>query len=122
MTPQAWIGTGAASAMISVGAGAFAAHALKSRLPENLLSAFQTGAQYQMFHALALILFGLYTAWNPETLSFPGWAFLAGTLLFSGSLYVMATTGIRGIGMITPMGGLLFIVGWAVFAWTAFRK
>lgn len=115
----------AASAAISVAAGAFGAHALRARLEPRLLEVFETGARYQMYHALALFA----VAWvasrlpaggaGPATLS--GWLFVAGTVLFSGSLYAMAFTGIRGLGAITPLGGVCFIAGWIALAVAASR-
>ncbi|MHB8418653.1 MAG: DUF423 domain-containing protein [Myxococcales bacterium] len=109
---------GAVSGFIAVAAGAFGAHALRARLPADLLAVFETGARYQMYHALALILVALGQAraapsplWN-----WAGWSFAAGTLLFSGSLYVLALSGVRWWGAVTPVGGLLFLAGWALLA------
>src|SRR5262245_44584385 len=112
--------TGALSGLVSVAAGAFGAHALKTRLPADQLAVFETGARYQTYHAFAL----LAVAWavsrssssSPQAV-WAGWCFLAGTVLFSGSLYVLALTGIRGWGAVTPLGGVSFIVGWASLAW-----
>jgi uncharacterized membrane protein YgdD (TMEM256/DUF423 family) len=108
---------GAASAFIAVGAGAFAAHALRSRLDPTALQTFETAARYQMYHALALFA----AAWLQEHAPgvFPLWAgrlFLTGTLLFSGSLYALALSGIRPLGAITPFGGVAFLAGWACLA------
>ena len=93
--------------------GAFAAHGLKSKLTENLLSAFETGVTYQFYHALALMALAL---WLKQTSSgwlvASGYLWLAGVILFSGSLYALAITGIKWFGPITPLGGLLFIAGW----------
>jgi uncharacterized membrane protein YgdD (TMEM256/DUF423 family) len=101
----------------SVGAGAFGAHALREKLEPRMLEVWQTAAQYQMYHALAL----LAVAWiihqapsRPATAA--GWAFIAGVALFSGSLYAMALSGVRVLGMITPLGGLAFIIGWLCLA------
>jgi uncharacterized membrane protein YgdD (TMEM256/DUF423 family) len=112
----------AVSAAISVAAGAFGAHALKARLSADLLAVFETGARYQMYHAFGLAL----AAWAAGR--FPGasaaWAgafFVAGTLLFSGSLYALALTGVRGLGAVTPFGGLAFIAGWIALAAAALR-
>jgi uncharacterized membrane protein YgdD (TMEM256/DUF423 family) len=101
----------------SVGTGAFGAHALREKLEPRMLEVWQTAAQYQMYHALAL----LAVAWiihqapsRPATAA--GWAFIAGVALFSGSLYAMALSGVRVLGMITPLGGLAFIIGWLCLA------
>ena len=113
---------GAWSAGISVAAGAFGAHALRSRLEPRLLEVFETGARYQMYHALALIAVGLLMHRAASTLATSaGWLFVAGTVLFSGSLYAMAFTGIRALGAITPLGGVCFLAGWACIAIAAAR-
>lgn len=111
---------GAASAGLSVAAGAFGAHALRDRLEPRLLEVFETGARYQMYHALALLLVGALANRFPGALATAaGWLFVAGTVLFSGSLYAMAFTGIRALGAITPLGGVCFIAGWACLALAA---
>jgi len=102
---------------LGVAGGAFAAHALRDHLPANLLNVFETGIRYQMYHAFAL----LAAAWALEKyrsrhFEWAGWAFVAGVALFSGSLYIMAVTGIRWIGIITPFGGVAFLGGWAFMA------
>ena len=117
-----YFGTIAAlSAFMAVAAGAFGAHALKERLSPDLLAAFETGARYQMYHALALFV----AAWM-VTQDEPciwavraGWCFVAGTVLFSGSLYALALTGMRGLGAITPLGGVGFLAGWICLALAA---
>ncbi len=110
------------SALLSVAAGAFGAHALKARLGPDLLADFETGARYQMFHALGL----LGVAWAASRLpgglaAAAGWLFVAGTVLFSGSLYLLALTGVRWLGAVTPVGGVAFLAGWACLAWAALR-
>ena len=110
---------GAVSAFIAVGAGAFGAHALRSRLPADMLAVFETGARYQMYHALALLgIAWATTRWSPPgtPITAAGWCFIAGTVLFSGSLYMLALSGARWAGAITPFGGLLFLCGWAALA------
>ncbi|MGE5927001.1 MAG: DUF423 domain-containing protein [Gemmatimonadota bacterium] len=110
---------GALSAAVAVAAGAFAAHALRARLTPDLLQVFETGARYQMYHALGL----LAVAWaaarsdaaGPRS---AGWLFVLGTLLFSGSLYLLALTGTRWLGAITPLGGVAWIAGWCILALT----
>lgn len=108
---------GAVSAAVAVAAGAFGAHALKSRLSPVLLALFETGARYQMYHALALLaVAGALTRWPTPLVRAAGWLFLAGTVCFSGSLYLLSLTGARWLGAVTPLGGLLFIAGWLALA------
>lgn len=103
------------SAMLAVMLGAFAAHGLKSKLSETLLNTFQTGVQYQMYHSLALILIVILYRQMPQSLLLYSATFmLAGILLFSGSLYMLALTQIKWFGPVTPIGGVCFIVGWAL--------
>ena len=118
-----WIVLGAVNALLSVAAGAFGAHALKARLSPELLTIFETGARYHMYHALGLIAVGLVAQARPSPLlPAAGWAMLAGILLFSGSLYALALSGVRALGAITPLGGLGFLVGWALLALGAWRQ
>ncbi|MGC4001049.1 MAG: DUF423 domain-containing protein [Anaeromyxobacter sp.] len=113
---------GAISGAVAVAAGAFGAHALKARLAPDLLAVFQTGAQYQMYHALALLAAGWVAARAPGGAStVAGVGFLLGTVLFSGSLYALALSGVRGLGAITPLGGVAFIAGWVALAFAALR-
>ncbi len=112
-----WLTLGACFAFLSVAAGAFGAHVLRDRLEPSLLAVFETAARYQMFHALALLVLGLVSATSPSRAThIAGIAFVTGTLLFSGSLYALATTGNRWLGAITPIGGVAFLVGWAALA------
>lgn len=113
---------GAVSAFVAVGAGAFGAHALKARIAGELLQVFETGARYQMYHALALIgVAALIARWPAPALAWAGWLFVAGTVIFSGSLYLLALTGTRSWGAVTPIGGLCFLAGWLLVAWALFR-
>lgn len=112
MSPAFWARLGAGLMFLDVALGAFAAHGLKGRLTPEMLTIFETGARYQAYHALALLL--LAALRGPDK---AGWCFAGGIVLFSGSLYLLALTGERRLGMITPLGGLLFLAGWAVFAW-----
>jgi uncharacterized membrane protein YgdD (TMEM256/DUF423 family) len=114
---------GAASGFLAVAAGAFGAHALKTRLTPELLAVFETAARYQMYHALALVAVALaQPRAAPSPLwSWSGWLFAAGTLLFSGSLYALALTGVKWLGAITPLGGLAFLAGWALLAVAGLR-
>jgi uncharacterized membrane protein YgdD (TMEM256/DUF423 family) len=107
---------------ISVILGAFASHALKERLSDRALEIWETGTKYQMYHALALILIALLITRLPTSTSLlvAGYAFIAGILLFCGSLYALSLSGIKWLGAITPLGGVAFIIGWiclAVAAW-----
>ena len=112
----------ACSAMISVVLGAFAAHGLKSKLSETLLNTFQTGVQYQMYHSLALILLAILYRQVPQSLLFYSAGFMfAGIILFSGSLYMLALTQLKWFGPITPIGGVCFIVGWALLIAAALK-
>jgi uncharacterized membrane protein YgdD (TMEM256/DUF423 family) len=112
----------ACSAMMSVVLGAFAAHGLKSKLSETLLITFQTGVQYQMYHSLALILLAILYRQMPQSFLFYSAGFMfAGIILFSGSLYMLALTQIKWFGPITPIGGVCFIVGWALLAAAALK-
>lgn len=116
-----WI-LGCVLGLLAVAAGAFGAHGLRGRLTPDLLAVYETGARYHMYHALAL----LATAWAVEhwgggAAAVAGWAFVAGIVVFSGSLYLLALTGTRWLGAITPIGGAAFLAGWAALAWAAWR-
>ena len=118
-----WLILGAASAFLSVAAGAFGAHALRARLSPDLLTIFETGARYHMYHSLGLIAIGLLSQTRPGALlNGAGWAMLAGIVLFSGSLYLLVFTGVTRFGAITPIGGVAFLLGWALLAWAAVRS
>jgi len=105
-----------------VALGAFAAHGLKNRLSAEYLAIFHTGVLYQLIHALAILGVAVLAAQLPGRLmTMAGWAFALGIVLFSGSLYVLTLTGISKLGIITPFGGLAFLVGWALLGLTAWR-
>ena len=111
---------GALSALIAVGLGAFAAHGLKARLSNEMFAIFEVGARYHMYHALALLAVAwAATRWPGVAVTAAGWSFVAGTVVFSGSLYVLATGGPRWLGAITPVGGMAFLVGWILLGWAA---
>jgi uncharacterized membrane protein YgdD (TMEM256/DUF423 family) len=116
-----WIAIGAVNAALAVAAGAFAAHGLRDRLDARALEVFETGARYHMYHALALIAAGLVASSAARGAQTAGWIFQVGIVLFSGSLYALALTGAKGLGAITPLGGLAFLVGWLWLAWAAWR-
>ena len=109
---------------LSVAGGAFASHALKDQLSDRALEIFETGTKYQMYHALALILVALLLT-QTETSSLPltisGIAFIAGVVIFSGSLYALSLTGIKWLGAITPIGGAAFLIGWGCLAIAAIK-
>ena len=104
---------GAISGFIAVAAGAFGAHALRARLEPEMLQVFETGARYQMYHALALLFVAwAVTRWPTAPVRAAGWLFGAGTVFFCGSLNLLALTGDRWWGAVTPVGGVLFLAGW----------
>lgn len=113
MTPEAWLRTGAALMFLDVALGAFGAHALKSRLTPEMLAVFETGVRYQAYHALAILLVAALR--GPDRAA---WCFLGGVVLFSGSLYALALSGVRWLGAVTPFGGLSFLAGWALLAFS----
>ncbi len=120
------IAVGSVFAGLGVVLGAFGAHGLRDRLSPEMLEIYQTGVQYQFYHALGLILLGLFIAQRgqevPAAAGYAGWAFLVGILIFSGSLYLLVLTDTRWLGAITPIGGVAFILGWVFFAWAAFQN
>jgi uncharacterized membrane protein YgdD (TMEM256/DUF423 family) len=110
-----FFGLGALSAFVAVAAGAFGAHALRARLSPEYLAIFETAARYQMSHALGLLAVAwAITRWPGALPLWAGWLFVAGTVLFSGSLYTLALTGASWWGAVTPLGGVAFLAGWIV--------
>jgi uncharacterized membrane protein YgdD (TMEM256/DUF423 family) len=113
---------GSALAGLAVGIGAFGAHRLGATLSSGDLAIFETGVRYQMYHALGLLAVAWAASrWESSAVVIAGWMFVAGIVLFSGSLYLLVITGPRWLGAITPLGGVAFLIGWALLAWTAFR-
>lgn len=114
---------GSLSGFLSVAFGAFGAHALKDKLDEYALGVFHTGVTYQTTHALALVLVAILLKWYPDSagLTWAGWCFFIGTIIFSGSLYALAMTNVKVLGAITPIGGVLFLAGWALLAVHAWK-
>ena len=108
----------------AVAAGAFGAHALRARLAPDLLAVYQTAVQYHFWHALGLLAVGLMYAQRPDSgaLAAAAWLLIAGLLLFSGSLYALALTGVRGLGAVTPVGGVAFLAAWVAVAWAAWKS
>lgn len=118
-----FFGLGSASALIAVGAGAFGAHALRARLTPEYLTVFETAARYQMYHALALLaVAGAISRWPGALPIYAGWLFVGGTVLFSGSLYLLALSGVRWWGAVTPLGGVAFLAGWLCLVLVAVRR
>jgi uncharacterized membrane protein YgdD (TMEM256/DUF423 family) len=115
---------GSANGLLAVALGAFGAHVLKNRLSSEMLTVFQTGVQYQMYHALALILVAVLSRQITHNAAFgwSGWLFFVGIILFSGSLYALSLSGIKILGAITPLGGLAFLAGWSILVWEAFKQ
>ena len=118
-----FLALGAVLAGAGVALGAFGAHALRASASPEDLATFETGVRYHMYHALALLV----VAWaharleGAATVTAAGWLFVAGIVVFSGSLYVLVLTGQRWLGAVTPVGGLAFLAGWALLAWAALR-
>jgi uncharacterized membrane protein YgdD (TMEM256/DUF423 family) len=112
---------GAMSAFAAVGLGAFGAHALSSRLTPERAVTFETGVRYQLVHALGLFVVVFLRTIGPDAVSesVAGLLFVAGTVLFSGSLYVLALTGVRRWGIVTPFGGICLLIGWLALGWAA---
>ena len=114
---------GCALAALGVAFGAFGAHTLKATIPPEMLAVFETGVRYQMYHALGLLaLAWAMTRWPDRGLTASAWMLLAGTVVFSGSLELLAVTGVRWLGAITPVGGVLLIAGWTLAAWRLFFR
>jgi len=115
---------GSVNAFLAVTLGAFGAHMLKDRLTADRLDVFQTGVQYQMYHAIALLLIALLSKQFPNNILFrrSGWFLFGGIILFSGSLYVLSLSGIKVLGAITPLGGVAFLIGWFLLFWGAYKE
>jgi len=112
------VASGCISAGLGVAAGAFGAHMLKELLDQPMLTVYDTATRYQMYHAFGMILSGMLVRVNQDgAAAKAGWLFLAGTLLFSGSLYGVSLLGVRWLGAVTPIGGTLFIIGWGLLGW-----
>ena len=118
-----FLSLGALAGLLAVAFGAFGAHALRGRLDEYARGVFETAVQYHFYHALALALVGVLLLSQPATalLKSSGWLFLIGIAVFSGSLYLLAITGIKWLGAVTPLGGLAFIAGWGCLAAAAWK-
>lgn len=114
---------GSVSAAIGVAAGAFGAHGLRSSLTPDLLAIYETAVRYQMYHAFGLLVVGWIADWSSTRLAHAaGWCFITGTVLFSGSLYLLTLSGARWWGAVTPVGGIAFIAGWVLLAASAWKQ
>jgi uncharacterized membrane protein YgdD (TMEM256/DUF423 family) len=113
---------GAALGALAVAIGAFGAHGLRDMVTPDQLQVFETGVRYHFYHALALVLVGVFALATSTGATGAAWSFVAGIAIFSGSLYVMTLTGVRWLGAITPIGGVAFIVGWVLFARAALSR
>jgi len=119
---RVFFGLGAVLGGIGVAVGAFGAHGLRSRIGPEMLAVFETGVRYHLVHALALLAVGWAASrWPSPAVAAAGWFFVAGVFLFSGSLYVLALTGVRALGLVTPVGGGALIAGWIALVWAAWR-
>jgi uncharacterized membrane protein YgdD (TMEM256/DUF423 family) len=117
-----WYAMGAAAAGLAVALGAFGAHGLRLRLTPELMEIFETGVRFHMYHALGLLAVGWGAMrWPGPWVQTAGWCFTAGIVIFSGSLYLLAMTGVGRFGAVTPIGGVAFMVGWAALAIGALR-
>ena len=117
-----WFVTGAVLCGLGVLLGAFGAHGLRDRLATDMLAVYETGVRYHLTHALGLLAVAWATSrWPNAWIASAGWLFVAGIALFSGSLYLLAITGTRWLGAITPLGGLCFLAGWTALAVGALR-
>lgn len=114
-----WLIIAAVNGFIAVGAGAFGAHGLRGQIDPQSMSVFETAALYHMFHALAIGIAAI--ALRETQTNWPAWLFLAGIVLFSGSLYLFALSGVRGVAAVTPIGGIAFLAGWTALAFAAWK-
>jgi uncharacterized membrane protein YgdD (TMEM256/DUF423 family) len=117
-----WFAMGAVAGGLGVALGAFGAHGLKPRITPELMEIFETGVRFHIYHALALLAVGWGAMrWPGSWVQVAGWAFTFGIVVFSGSLYLLAMTGLTWLGAITPVGGVAFLTGWAALAISALR-
>jgi len=123
MNARLALGLAASFLFTAVALGAFGAHAVRTKLAPDLMAVYQTAVQYHFWHALGLLAVGILLLHKPDSgaLAAAAWLLVAGLLLFCGSLYVLALTGIRGWGAVTPIGGAAFLGAWAALAWAAWR-
>lgn len=119
---RVFLSVGALFGFLAVAAGAFGAHALRGRLTADDLQIFETAVRYQMYHALALLAVGIFAGrWPSSAATAAGWFFVAGIIVFSGSLYLLLLSGSRWWGAVTPIGGTAFLAGWLLLLWASLR-
>lgn len=119
---RTFFGLGSVLALLGVAAGAFGTHGLRGTISAQDLATFETAVRYQLIHALALLATAwAATRWPGASVQAAGWLFVVGTVVFSGSLYVLVLAGQRWMGAVTPLGGVCFLLGWGLLAWSAFR-
>jgi uncharacterized membrane protein YgdD (TMEM256/DUF423 family) len=118
-----WLVVGTLACLVAVILGAFGAHALRAKLAPELIAAYNTAVQYHFWHALGLLIVGILALLMPGAVAvkWAGWLMLAGIILFSGSLYLLAVTGSRALGAITPLGGVAFIAAWVLLAYAIWQ-
>ncbi len=120
--PKIFLLLGSIFLFLGVALGAFAAHILKEKLPSDLFNVFEVGVRYHMYHALGLLAIAWVIVQFPEVQGdVSGWFFIAGIIIFSGSLYSMSLSGLRWLGAITPIGGVCFLIGWGWLAWKVWK-
>ncbi|MGZ2416653.1 uncharacterized membrane protein YgdD (TMEM256/DUF423 family) [Staphylococcus caledonicus] len=112
---------GALCTMMSVGTGAFGAHALENKLSDKYMSVWEKAVNYQMYHGLGLLIIGVIGGTTSINVNWAGWLIFLGVVFFSGSLYILALTQIRILGAVTPIGGVLFIAGWLMLIISTFK-
>lgn len=122
-TGKLFLGLASLSGFLGVALGAFGAHALKARLSPEMLTIFETGVRYQMYHCFALLAVGILASQlsSLRQLTTAGWLFVAGTLIFSGSLYILSLSGVKTWGAVTPLGGLCLLAGWLTLGWAVWQ-
>ncbi|HDH5017608.1 TPA: DUF423 domain-containing protein [Staphylococcus aureus] len=112
---------GALNAMMAVGTGAFGAHGLQGKISDHYLSVWEKATTYQMYHGLALLIIGVISGTTSINVNWAGWLIFAGIIFFSGSLYILVLTQIKVLGATTPIGGVLFIIGWIMLIIATFK-
>lgn len=122
--PKTFLILGALNALLCIALGAFGAHGLKRMLSPEMLAVYNTGVQYHFYHAFGIIIIGLLLLHFPKSRLIPvsGWLMMLGIVLFSLSLYTLSLTGIRGLGMVTPFGGVSFLTAWALLAYAIWKE
>jgi uncharacterized membrane protein YgdD (TMEM256/DUF423 family) len=122
--PKTFLIMGALNTFLCIALGAFGAHGMKRILSADMLAVYHTGVQYHFYHAFGILVIGLLLLHFPKSRLMPvsGWLMMVGIILFSLSLYVLSLTGIRGLGIITPFGGVSFLAAWALLAYAIWKE